>query len=369
MKNIRMIRNHNDDTDPFDNIPAFLKRHDIGAPADEEQPDDCPMDDDDEAFDLQLDDGEDIDNGEDFSLAGDDDDDSFGEFDASEIFGHNDEFSYIPTYKLQTADDYHQRVSLLMRRNMYHQAIEVCNAGLKLFELDMPLIACRSYSNTCICDFEAAEADIERMLAVPFEKWDWHCFVACLECWMRKPVVPEGQCRRMLDDFKRCFPELEMPYLQEHELEQKLGNKTRAYDVLNDAVAHQGRCTMCACELAEKQLEDTDYTAAMLTCRRGIRGSFQLEPSESMPKLNAVHFCALCGQMYEHFDAGHTVPSKAIKQLIRMGCKLLKYFDYHNDDTRAVHRCIPQLKLLKAECLARECLPVYGGAAKEANHA
>lgn len=367
MGNIDKFRHHSDDTDPFDNIPAFLKRHTLGAPADEED-NECHPDEDEEMIELQMEDDDEVDIGEDFSLAGDDDEDAFGEFDVSELFGYDDEFTNPPMREMNTIDDYHQYVGQLMHHDKYHQVIELCNVGLRLFQGDMMLTAFRSCSNTCLGDLEAAEKDIGKMLEVPFERWDWHCFEACLKCWMYQPTLDEGKCRRMLDDFKRCFPEMETPYLLEYELELKVGAKTKAYDVLNYAVAHQGNCVQCACELADKQLKNTDYTDAVLTCQSGILGSFQPEYNKNLAKLYSLQFCALCGQMYKRFCDGQAISPKAVKQLIRMGNDLLDDFGHHGNDAYAVNLHIKQLTQLKADCRMRECLPVYGFSAAKENH-
>lgn len=344
MKNNDAIRSAA--ADPFDSIPAS---------AEEEERDEYPLDEVEEMIELPMADDE-----EDFSLAGDDDEDAFGECDVSELFGHDDEFTYPLMREMNTLDDYHQYVSQLMHHDKYHQVIELCSVGLRLFQGDVTLTAFRSYSNTCLGDLEAAEKDIGKMLEVPFERWDWRCFVACLECWMRNPILDEGKCRRMLEDFKRCFPELEMPYLQEHELELKVGARTKAYDVLNYAVDHLGSCVLCACELAEKHLKNTDYTDAVLTCQRGILGSFQLEYNKALARLYFLEFCALCGQMYKRFCAGQTVPPEAVEQLISKGSDLLDDFGHHGDDAYAVNLRIKQLTQLKDDCRVRERLPVYG---------
>lgn len=185
------------------------------------------------------------------------------------------------------ADEYHNEAVRFANRGDKYKAEEICLEGLRQFPYSVDLLSDIIEYSSDIGDLETAGRYYETLKAkVPVEQWNWRAFTFSANYFMKKdPVSSEAECRWIIAQHKKWLPYDEKASVSESRLEQALGHRDRAMEILQQALGTYPNACQCALLLADLQMDRGLYEAVLETANYGIAASAETQPSINVPYL------------------------------------------------------------------------------------
>lgn len=188
------------------------------------------------------------------------------------------------------ADDFHNYVTELVRRDEYDLACDVLEVGMKAFPYNVDLLAdFIKYGINCQRVEEVKHLQ-KVLLKIPKKRWTWRGFsfyVDYIQYLLEQPCsekTMEKLGQEMLDiikDYKKFFPYSEEPYITEAEMHKKSCEPDLEEDVLKIALDTVKVAPKCSLRYADILFDRGRYKEAQPIINRAKRDSTTTQASVS----------------------------------------------------------------------------------------
>lgn len=199
------------------------------------------------------------------------------------------------------ADDFHNFVVALARKDEYELACRVLERGLQVFPKNVDLLADYLQYGVSCGKSEECKKYAKVLQKIPKMRWTWRGFAFLVryilhlagESDSEKDILAKRtQMLELTGDFRKYYPYSEEAYRVEAEVFSELNEPENELAPLREAMNKLRVCPKCALRYADVQFERGDYPEAMTAIERAIRDANQTQSSVSEGYL--YYLSALC---------------------------------------------------------------------------
>ena len=247
------------------------------------------------------------------------------------------------------ADGVHNRGVEFAQRGNKRKAEEICLDGLERFPHSVDLLSDTIEYSSDLGDLETAGRCYDTLRTkVPVARWNWRAFVFSAHYLLKKdPAANEEECRWIIGQYKAWLPYDERACLLESQMEQALGSRDRAMEILQQALCTYPNACQCALMLADMQMERGLYEAAAATARYGMAASVEAQPHINVPYLCFLQALAKDYLLHKKVCEGKTADPKECSDLEREYNLLLEEFPQLLPYRSTIRMRLSLLKLLR----------------------
>lgn len=215
------------------------------------------------------------------------------------------------------ADDFHNFVVALARKDEYALACRLLARGLEIFPKNVDLLADYLQYGVSCGRAEECKRYSKILMKIPRMRWTWRGFAFLVRYLLhlteqsdseKDILAKRAQMLEIVADFKKYFPYSEEPYRVEAEVYQSLNEPERESAPLRQAMSVLKVCPKCALRYADLQFERGNYGEAMVAIQRAIRDANQTQSSISEGYI--YYLSALC--RIAMIQAGETGPDEQV---------------------------------------------------------
>ncbi len=188
------------------------------------------------------------------------------------------------------ADDFHNYVAELARRDEYDLACDVLNVGLRAFPHNVDLIAdFIKYGINCQRTEEVKQLQ-KVLLKIPKKRWTWRGFsfyVDYLQYLTEQPCSEkaldklEQEMVEVIKEFKRYYPYSEEPFVTEAEMHQKASEPNQEEEIYKQALSSVKVAPKCSLRYADLLFDRGRYSEARPIITRAKKDSTTTQASVS----------------------------------------------------------------------------------------
>ncbi len=238
-----------------------------------------------------------------------------------------------------TAEDFHNFVVDLARRDEYALACQVLECGLALFPKNVDLLADYLQYGTCCGRLEACKKMYKALMKIPRRRWTWRGF-AFLVDYLRFLVersdsekemdAREEEMLAVVRDFRKYFPYSEEAYRTESNVYRILNLPDQEMEVLQQALARLQVAPKCALRCADIFFERGQYEEAAAAIQRAISDATQTQTSVNEGYL--YYLSALCKiAVAQKSGTGYNLDENAVREIYSdFNIALAKFRDTKN---------------------------------------
>lgn len=175
--------------------------------------------------------------------------------------------------------DFHNLATELAQHAHYPLASQIIENGLEAFPTDIDLLADAVIFAFNTGDLTSAEAALEQLREIDYERWNWRPFVFggdLLEALGR----PE-EAMELYQTFQELIPFDERAYSQPGEYYSGLGRYEQVIEYCERGLERCPRAPQCALFLAQSYMAIAEYEKAIHAADRAIEGTATLQPTVS----------------------------------------------------------------------------------------
>ena len=215
------------------------------------------------------------------------------------------------------SDAYHNNAVDLAHRRRYRDAMEICMKGLKKFPLNVDLLADTIKYSSRAGDMQTASEHYSVLkTSIPFRRWNWRAFTFSFDYLLKEdPVANEGECRSIIENYKKFLPYEEKASMAESALEAALGDAEGSMCVLKEAIRTHANASQCALCLADMQMDRGLYEDVLTTTKYGIAASAETQPSINIPYLFYIRALAKDYLLHKKECTGEAITKEELEAL------------------------------------------------------